>query len=188
MDQSTSARRWTFGSSAEIFLNSKQLESINDRRRRGVRVNTGNFMRACENNQIKEPFSLTSDEITTCIAACEQWLVELKPVAPLLRTEHMRNCLGEARRNGDKRRECRIRQIMANERSRKRWGGVRQSTKVRSGGAPIAIKIKQGDEDLLFDTQAGVEQQAARKLTDRFKLGSSMISAILVILPPPKQS
>jgi hypothetical protein len=35
----------------------------------------------------------------------------------------------------------------------------------------MAIKIKQGDENLLFETQAGVEQQVARKLTDRFKLG-----------------
>jgi hypothetical protein len=149
----------------------KQLVTINDRRRRGIQVDTGNFMRACENNQIKEPFSLTSDEITTCIAACERRLVELKPVAPLLRTEQIRNCLGEARRNGDKCRERCIRQIMANELSHKHWGGVRQSTKVQSRGALTAVKIRQGDEDLLFNTQAGVEQQGARKLMDRFKLG-----------------
>jgi hypothetical protein len=34
----------------------------------------------------------------------------------------------------------------------------------------MAIKIKTDGEDLLFNTQAGVEEQASRKLTDLFKL------------------
>jgi hypothetical protein len=68
-------------------------------------------------------------------------------------------------------RERRIRQIMAGERSRGRWNGVKKSMRLRSGGAPTAIKIKQGEVDYIFDTQEGVEEQVARKLTDWFKLG-----------------
>lgn len=37
----------------------------------------------------------------------------------------------------------------------------------------MAIKIKTDKEDLRFDTQAGIEEQASRKLTDRFKIARS---------------
>ena len=147
-----------------------QLQSILDHRSRGVRVNRSNFLRACENNQITDPFALSWEEAETCIVACER-IAELHPVAPLLRDEHLRNCLGDARRNGNRPRQRFICQIMAGERSRRRWNVVKKSTKLQSGGAPTAIKIKQGEVDLLFDTWEGVEEQAARKLTDRFKLG-----------------
>jgi hypothetical protein len=113
-----------------------------------------------------------------CIAACERRIKELTPVAPALRNEHMRTCMSAARGLGNRAHENRIHVSMNYERSRKRWGGVKRSTKPRSGGAPTAIKIKTDGEDLLFDTQAGVEEQASRKLTDRFKLANQFWSAL----------
>lgn len=147
-----------------------QLQSILRRRSQGKRANTSNFLRSCQHNGIVDPFSLSIEDAAVCIAACESRIKELTPIAPALRNEHMMACMSAARERGNRAHANRIRVSMNNERSRKRWSGVRRSTKPRSGGAPTAIKIKTDEEDLLFDTQSGVEQQASRKLTDRFKL------------------
>jgi hypothetical protein len=56
------------------------------------------------------------------------------------------------------------------ERQRRSWRNVKWSTKPRRGGAPTAIKIKTAAGDVTYDTRQDVEEQAARKLTDRFKL------------------
>jgi hypothetical protein len=55
-------------------------------------------------------------------------------------------------------------------RQRQRWQGLKRATKSRRGGAPTRIKVKGGQGDELYETQAEVEEHASCKLTDRFKL------------------
>lgn len=150
----------------------EQLLSIKARRQTGKRVPTSHFVRSCRNNGITDPFALSTTEIETRIAACLQRLRELRPVAPSLRTNHLRTCLDDAKTRGDLKAVRRIKEIMRNERGRKRWKGVKVATGVRRGGAPTAIRVKtDGDgPDAFFDSREEVEANAARKLTSRFKL------------------
>ncbi len=64
----------------------------------------------------------------------------------------------------------RIRQIIRNEKLRKRWGGVKRATTPRRGGAPTSIRVQSDSGDQQFDTREEVEEQASRRLTSRFKL------------------
>ena len=148
------------------------LLSINARRRAGRRVRISHFLRSCRVHGIVDPLSLSDDEIVLRLAACRQRLVELQPVAPQLRDQHLKDCLSLARERGDMKAVKRIQQIMRDERSRRRWKGVAKATKARRGGAPTAIRVQaDGDgPDQHFDTQEDVEHHAAARLTSRFKL------------------
>jgi hypothetical protein len=59
-----------------------QLQSINRRRRVDKRPPTSHFLRACKNNNISRPFSLSDSEIEGLISHCKQRLTELETVAP----------------------------------------------------------------------------------------------------------
>jgi hypothetical protein len=148
----------------------QQLQSINRRLCRGIRVNTTHFIRSCTTADIKDPFLLTDDEVQHRYDACLVRLFELEPVAPMLRVEHLSNCHAEAKARGDRKAMMRIREIKRNERQRRRWGGLNWATKGRRGGAPTAIKVKTPEGDVVYDTRQEVEEQASRRLTDRFKL------------------
>jgi hypothetical protein len=148
----------------------KQLQSINSRLRSGIRVNVTHFVRSCVTSDIQDPFLLSDDEIQHRHEACLVRLFELEAVAPMLRVEHLSNCYMEAKARGDRKAMMRIREIKTNERLRRRWGGLNWATKPRRGGAPTAIKVKTSDGDVVYDTRQDVEEQAARRLTDRFKL------------------
>ena len=88
----------------------------------------------------------------------------------MLRLEHLRNCISRARERGDTKAVIRIRQIIRNEKLRKRWGGVKRATTPRRGGAPTSIRVQSDSGDQQFDTREEVEEQASRRLTSRFKL------------------
>lgn len=148
----------------------KQLLSINSRRSQGKRADITHFVRSCAASDILDPFSLSTQEIGLRIAACRTRLKELESVAPLLRLEHLRACITRAKDRGDALAVIRIRQIIRNERIRRRWRGVNRSTKPRRGGAPISIKVKHESGDTQYDMREEVEEQSARRLTDRFKL------------------
>lgn len=148
----------------------RQLVSINKRRRKGKRADTSHFLRGCDSNGIDDPLALTDEEVQSCISACEQRLEELAPVASMLREEHLRDCYVKAKQAGRVGKAKRILNQMRNEKQRKRWKGVRRSTTPRSGGAPTRIIVNQQGNDIVYDTREGVEEQAARRLTDRFKL------------------
>jgi hypothetical protein len=148
----------------------QQLQSINRRLLRGIRVNTTHFIRSCTTADIKEPFLLSDDEVQHRYDACLVRLFELEPVAPMLRVEHLSNCHAEAKARGDRKAMMRISEIKRNERQRRRWGGLNWATKPQRGGAPTAIKVKTPDGDVVYDTRQEVEEQAARRLTDWFKL------------------
>ena len=149
-----------------------QLLSINARKAAGKRVPTSHFVRSCRNNGIDAPFSLSTAEVEARLVACNQRLLDLRPVAPQLRTSHLRTCLSNAQAKGNERAVRRIKQIMRDERGRKRWKGVRRATTARRGGAPTAIRMQtpDGQPDAFYDSRAEVESNAARRLTDRFKL------------------
>jgi hypothetical protein len=148
----------------------QQLHSINRRLRRGLRVNVTHFARSCVVADIQDPFSLSDEEVQGRHEACLIRLHELGAVAPMLRMEHLSQRLYLARERGDWKAVRRIREIMTKERQRRSWRNVKWSTKPRRGGAPTAIKIKTAIGDVTYDTRQEVEEQAARKLTDRFKL------------------
>jgi hypothetical protein len=151
----------------------RQLQSIRQRQKEGVRADVTHFVRSCAVYDIPDPFSLSDEQISDCIEACKVRLIELVPVAPALRQEHLRNLLGDASSRNQPRRHRRILQIMRREhlrRQRQRWQGLKRATKSRRGGAPTRIKVKGGQGDELYETQAEVEDHASRKLTDRFKL------------------
>jgi hypothetical protein len=148
----------------------QQLQSINRRLRHGIRVNITHFERSCVSADIKDPFLLSDDEVQHRYEACLIRLSELDSVAPMLRVEHLSNCHAAAKARGDRKAMMRIREIKRNERSQRRWGGLNWATKSRRGGAPTAIKVKTADGDVVYDTRQEVEEQAARCLTDRFKL------------------
>jgi hypothetical protein len=148
----------------------QQLQSINRRLLRGIRVNTTHFIRSCTTADIKEPFLLSDDEVQHRYDACLVRLFELETVAPMLRVEHLSNCHAEAKARGDRKAMMRISEIKRNERQRRRWGGLNWATKPQRGGAPTAIKVKTPDGDVVYDTRQEVEEQAARRLTDWFKL------------------
>jgi hypothetical protein len=147
-----------------------QLCSINQRISKGKRADITHFARACLASNIHDPFSLSDREIGLRIEACKARLRELKAVAPLLRLEHLRDCIHRAKERGDTLAVIQIRQIIRNEKLQRRWSGVKRSTKPRRGGAPTSIRVKSDGGDERFDTQAEVEEQTARRLTDRFKL------------------
>jgi hypothetical protein len=138
-----------------------QLRSINARRRQGKRADITHFVRNCAVSDIQDPFSLSDREIGLRIEACKARIRELKSVAPLLRLEHLRDCLWRAKLRGDKKAMIRIQQIIRNEKFRKRWGGVKRSTTPRRGGAPTSIMIKHKNGDRQYDTQSEVEIHAA---------------------------
>lgn len=147
-----------------------QLQSINARLAAGKRADITHFARACAASDIVDPFALSDAEILLRKEACKARLRELRSVAPMLRVEHLRCCLSKAKDRGDKVAVSRIRQIIQNERLRKRWRGVARATKPRRGGAPTSIRVKQADGDRQYDSQLEVEEQAARRLTERFKI------------------
>eukprot|EP00956_Cyclotella_meneghiniana_P034366 scaffold104037_cov45-Cyclotella_meneghiniana.AAC.3 len=148
----------------------KQLRSINARRKLGKEVNVTHFARSCVVADIQDPFSLSDREIGNRIEACKARLRDLKSVAPMLRIEHLRDCIHRAKERGDMKAVVRIRQILRNEKLRRRWGGVHKSTKPRRGGAPTSIKVKLPTGDVQYDTREDIEEQAGRRLTDRFQL------------------
>ena len=148
----------------------KQLLSINARRAKGKRADVSHFLRNCTSNGIEDPLQLNDEDVGQRITACETRLKELKPVAPMLRSEHLRECLARARNAGRVAKANRILAMIRNEKSRKRWKSVKKATMPRSGGAPTRIKVKSDEGDRLFDTRDEVEKHAARRLTDRFKL------------------
>ena len=149
-----------------------QLKSIQARRRAGNRPPLSHFLRACKNNNISSPLSLSDDEIDARIAHSQQRLRELKPVAPLLRSEHLNKLLADAVARRQSKRIRRIKEIIRNEGQRRRWGSVKRCTKPRRGGAPTRIKVKGDDdaEDEIYETREEVEDHASRKLKARFKL------------------
>ena len=153
----------------ELF---SQLMSINARRRAGKRSPTSHFLRACSVHGIDDPFSLSDEEIRSRHAACVQRLRELRPVARPLRDHHLKECRSRAKERGDDRAVRRITQIMRDERSRRRWRGVRRATGVRRGGAPTEIRVQASEDapEMHLVTRPDVEAQAARRLTSRFKL------------------
>jgi hypothetical protein len=108
-----------------------QLLSINARREQGKRADITHFVRSCAASDIEDPFSLSKEDIELRITACRVRLKELEAVAPLLRIEHLRACILRAKNRGDTLAVIRIRQIMRNEKLRRRWRGVNRSTKPR---------------------------------------------------------
>lgn len=147
-----------------------QLRSINARLEQGKRADITHFARACAVSDIVDPFSLSDQEIGLRIEACKARLRELKSVAPLLRLEHLRACITRAKERGDTKAVIRIRQIIRNEKLRKRWSGVKRATNSRRGGAPTSIRVQSESGDQQFNTQDEVEEQASRRLTSRFQL------------------
>jgi hypothetical protein len=135
----------------------QQLQSINSRLRRGIRVNITHFERSCVSADIQDPFLLSDDEVQQRYDACLIRLFELDSVAPMLRVERH----AEAKARGDRKAMMRIREIKRNERLRRKWGGLNWATKPRRGGAPTAIKVKTADGNVVYDTRQEVEEQAA---------------------------
>ena len=103
----------------------KQLKSINERRGSGKRPPISHFLRACEHYNISRPFSLSDEEIDGLIAHCKQRIIELEPVAPLLRKEHNSALLADAVARRQHKRIRRIKEIMRNEGERRKWGSIR---------------------------------------------------------------
>ena len=101
-----------------------QLRLISRRLEQGKRADITHFARACAVSDIADPFSLLDQEIGLRIEACKARLRELKSVAPLLRLEHLRSCISRAKERGDTKAVLRIREIIRNEKLRKRWRGV----------------------------------------------------------------
>lgn len=150
-----------------------QLQSINDRLRRGLgsqRVHTSHFARACVASNIANPFQLSDTEISERIEASKKRISELEPIAPMLRDEHLGKCLSEAIELRQTKRKKRLIQIIRDERERRKWAAVAKATKPRRGGAPTRIQVQEEGGDQIYETRAKVEEHSARKLTSRFKL------------------
>ena len=126
--------------------------------------------RSCVVADIQDPFLLSDKEIGNRIEAYKARLRELKSVAPMLRVEHLGDCIHRAKKQGVMKAVVRTRQILRNEKLRRRWSGVHKSTKPRRGGAPTSIKVQLPTGDVQYDTREDIVEQAGRRLTDRFQL------------------
>ena len=156
-----------------------------------VITETSSRIVAMSSNNISRPLELTDDETEARIAHCQKRLDELKPVAPLLRTEHLNKLLADAVARRQHKRMLRIKEIIRNEGQRRKWGSVKQCTKPRRGGAPTRIKVKGegGAPDELYETREEVEEQASIKLKARFKLArdAPICQDISATPPVPKR-
>lgn len=103
-----------------------QLKSIQAQRRAGKRPPLSHFLLACDNNNISSPLSLTDVEIDARIAHSQKRLDELKPAAPLLRTEHLNKLLADAVARRQHKCIPGIKEIICNEGQRRKWGSVKE--------------------------------------------------------------
>ena len=138
----------------------------------GGEVNIGNLCRTAAALRISDPRSMTRELVLARRDACVKRLFELKRIAPQLRREHLRSCLMRAREKGDEGAVMRIRAILRNEASRKRWRGVARSTKPRRGAAITAVRVRDGggEDSTLYQMRADVEKKVSDQLGKRFRL------------------
>ena len=104
------------------------------------------------------------------VAACIGRLENLKKTAGQLRSEHLRQCLVDAREREDDKAVAAIHQIICKERHQKRWRNVKRTVKGDNGGAIGHLKVPSESAPVVHATKDGVDRQAASTLKKRFRI------------------
>ena len=92
-------------------------------------MNKGNVRRNAKRRDIKNPASLTVEEIQDALRYCRIRANDLRKQAKSLRKVHLRNCLVAAKEKKDKERARAVKQKMDREENVKMWTNIKYVVK-----------------------------------------------------------
>ena len=92
-------------------------------------MNKENVRRNARRRDIKNPASLTVEEIQDALRYCRIRASDLRKQAKSLRKAHLRNCLITAQEKGDKERARAVKQKMDREENVKMWTNIKYVVK-----------------------------------------------------------
>eukprot|EP00956_Cyclotella_meneghiniana_P004094 scaffold4965_cov23-Cyclotella_meneghiniana.AAC.2 len=131
-----------------------------------------NLERAARRNGIESPLTSPREDIEARLVACIGHLMELRKIAPELRTKHMKQWLITAIENGDEDAIREITRIRRKECDRKRWMNIRKYVKPNQGRMVMAVQADENGTPVRYDSHDDIvqvshaEKEAAQRILD----------------------
>ena len=150
------------------YKRKRAYEHIEAILKRGCSGNISNAIRSAYRNGIVDAESLTLSQVKESIEYCKQKIRSLSTHASALRSVTQRNQLIAAEASGNTQKVIRLKQIAANEASKKKWRRITRSTKPAFGGA--VLKTTQIVDGVLVtnDTESSVLNSLQSTVSNRF--------------------
>eukprot|EP00956_Cyclotella_meneghiniana_P028832 scaffold68204_cov23-Cyclotella_meneghiniana.AAC.4 len=130
-----------------------------------------NLERAARRNGIESPLTSPREDIEARLVACIGHLMELRKIAPELRTKHLRQCLVTAIENGDEEAIQEITRIRRKECDRKRRMNINKYVKPNQGRMVMAVQVDENGTPVRYDSHDGFVRVVNSRIGQRYKLG-----------------
>jgi len=129
-----------------------------------------NLFRDCKRRGVKDPRTITADELAAEFYVCKHNLSILAKNSPYLRRKFLKGLVNTAKAKGDLPRAGKITGILHKEASRKRWKRVNRSTGKARGGLTVAVKVPTADGGVAeYKTKEGVYGAVSEVISKRFR-------------------
>ena len=124
---------------------------------------------------IEKPSKWTREEILHGRAISLAWKRHLRPEAPVIRREHLSNCLLEAEATGDSERAAAIRRIMDREAGAIMWPQIRHVFSDNGGRSSAVTRVERMEDGELreYTEQEDIERVVREETQERFSAAAS---------------
>eukprot|EP00956_Cyclotella_meneghiniana_P010074 scaffold13929_cov79-Cyclotella_meneghiniana.AAC.4 len=134
-----------FSPEASLWIKRTQFYRSLLRFLNGKGKNRGNLKRAARRCKIRNPFSLTAEEVGARLRECKNQCKHFKIHGQRYRTQHLNKRLEAAREKQDEEAERRILQIIRRERDRAFWRRLNFSLGKRRGSSVASVQVPDGE-------------------------------------------
>ena len=133
-------------------------------------MNKGNVRRNAKRRHIKNPASLTVEEIQDALRYCRIRASDLRKQAKSLRKAHLRNCLVAAQEKGDKERARAVKQKMDREENVKMWTNSKYVAKDPMSSQVLKVQRLEHGVVCEYTSKEDIEKVVQEECKSRFTL------------------
>ena len=147
----------------------KKKSRTSRKKRDDNKGNPANLKRACRNNNLPSPDTMTDEQVEREIVICRKKLSQLQLTSPKMRRRHLERRLKYHVQNDNKEKINAVATLISAEQTRRLWAPLKVFRGKKSAPPSRVETIDAEGNPVVYSDKHGVESAASEHLLERFK-------------------